>query len=59
MPMPEIDRAKPGSSWPETVEIVARHASRCLESVTAQKASKLVLGRTLANGDASLLTAKS
>jgi hypothetical protein len=27
------------SSWPEVIEILARHAARCLESLTVQKAA--------------------
>ena len=27
------------SSWPEVIEILARHAARCLEALTAQKAA--------------------
>lgn len=32
------DQALPGL-WPETVEVLARHAGRCLEALTAQKAA--------------------
>jgi hypothetical protein len=38
------DRAVP-SPWPEVVEVLARHAARCLESMTARRVPELV--RTL------------
>ena len=30
------------SSWPELIEVLARHAGRCLEALTAQKAAPRV-----------------
>ena len=37
------------SPWPEVVEVLARHAARCLESLTARRLPGLV--RALAEGD--------
>jgi hypothetical protein len=31
----------PAASWTRTIEILARHASRCLEGMTARKASAM------------------
>jgi hypothetical protein len=34
---PDADHHAPGA-WPETIEVLARHAARCLEALTVQKA---------------------
>ena len=34
----EVERAVP-SAWPESVELLVRHAGHCLESLTARRAS--------------------
>jgi hypothetical protein len=44
------------AAWPEIVEILVRHASRCLEALTARKAS---LVGTVTNGDRSPLNGRS
>lgn len=36
---PGQDRTVP-STWPEVIEVLARHAGRCLEALTAQKAAQ-------------------
>jgi len=37
------DRSRPvPSSWPELIEVMARHAGRCLEALTSQKAAPRV-----------------
>ena len=36
----EAERTVP-ASWPETLELLARHAARCLEAQTAIRASRL------------------
>jgi hypothetical protein len=37
------------SPWPEAIEILARHAGRCLEALTAQKVATPVAGRASAS----------
>ncbi len=48
--------ASPGAkSWPEALEILARHASKCLEALTALKAARVLTGASAAergNGSA-------
>jgi hypothetical protein len=39
----ELDRAVP-ASWPEAIELLARHAARCLEAQTAIRAARLSNG---------------
>jgi hypothetical protein len=39
------DQAQPGSPWPEAIEVLARHAGRCLEALTAQKVATPVPAR--------------
>jgi hypothetical protein len=39
----DVDRAVP-SSWPEAIELLARHAARCLEAQTAIRAARLSNG---------------
>jgi hypothetical protein len=34
----EVERAVP-SAWPESIELLVRHAGRCLESLTARRAT--------------------
>jgi hypothetical protein len=40
----ELDRAVP-SCWPEAIEMLARHAARCLEAQTAIRAARLSNGQ--------------
>ncbi len=39
------------NGWPELVEVLARHAARCLESLTVQRASKPPAARAAAPSD--------
>ncbi len=41
------------SSWPELIEVLARHAGRCLEALTNQKTSPRIPGTTGATGASS------
>ena len=41
------------SSWPELIEVLARHAGRCLEALTNQKTSPRIPTGTAASGSAS------
>ena len=62
-----IDRTSASLTWPATLEVLARHAARSLESMTAFRAAQLLTerpdissrsrpaARTLADGDESLL----
>jgi hypothetical protein len=40
------------SAWPEVIEILARHAGRCLEALTSQKTAGTVRSRTAGAGHA-------
>lgn len=41
------------STWPEVIEVLARHAGRCLEALTAQKAGSSSTATTRRTSDAS------
>jgi hypothetical protein len=45
------------SSWPELIEVLARHAGRCLEALTTQKTSPRISGAPGAAGGAGATTA--
>ena len=47
------------SSWPELIEVLARHAGRCLEALTNQKTSPRIPTGTAASGGATSTSSSS